>query len=249
MLAKNAKCVDAIYAAGGIISTTSTGTVVVLQKGIDYLKSVLVSSDESSDSESIEENVNNDTSLNESKSVGDDQDENTAAKQTAVFTLVGGAIAAVTFAMTPTVLCIAGFGSEGVAAGSFAAWWQSTMPLVAKGSVFSYLQSVTTASSGSMVGLQSISGFVTGSTGVSFLKRFFTNSQGSRSSNSDASAAATDVNEKYANAPWTFYIMCTAGKDMITNVTSTAIDKAVCLKNKGYEQLFGESKSEQMKVD
>ena len=49
---------------------------------------------------------------------------------------IGGVAA---YAFTPTMLCTAGFCHAGVAGGSFASWWQSTMPLVVKGSLFSSL--------------------------------------------------------------------------------------------------------------
>ena len=45
-------------------------------------------------------------------------------------------------AMTQAVLYAVGFTSVGVTQGSFAAWWQSTMPHVVKGSGFAMLQSI-----------------------------------------------------------------------------------------------------------
>ena len=52
---------------------------------------------------------------------------------------VGGA--GLAYAVTPAVLAVSGFGPAGVSGGSFAAWWQSTMPLVQGGSLFATLQS------------------------------------------------------------------------------------------------------------
>mmetsp|Transcript_61790 Transcript_61790/g.145681 ORF Transcript_61790/g.145681 Transcript_61790/m.145681 type:complete len:306 (+) Transcript_61790:97-1014(+) len=49
--------------------------------------------------------------------------------------------AAVAWILTPVVLWMAGFAEIGVAEGSYAAAWQSTMPLVAKRSLFAALQS------------------------------------------------------------------------------------------------------------
>lgn len=73
------------------------------------------------------------------------------------------------FVLTPLVLSMAGFSAVGPAAGSWAAAWQSTMPLVAQGSLFASLQSTamagvgaTTLISGSALG---------GATGVALLTR------------------------------------------------------------------------------
>mmetsp|Transcript_4763 Transcript_4763/g.7245 ORF Transcript_4763/g.7245 Transcript_4763/m.7245 type:complete len:222 (-) Transcript_4763:149-814(-) len=59
--------------------------------------------------------------------------------------------ATLSYTLTPMALCSAGFCSTGVAANSFASWWQSTMPLVAKGSLFSALQSIVTGTGTNMV--------------------------------------------------------------------------------------------------
>lgn len=70
-------------------------------------------------------------------------------------------------ALTPTALCAAGFCPVGVAGNSFASWWQSTMPLVAKGSLFSSLQSIamsSTAASTSTMGAGAVLGGIVGST-------------------------------------------------------------------------------------
>mmetsp|Transcript_14733 Transcript_14733/g.27988 ORF Transcript_14733/g.27988 Transcript_14733/m.27988 type:complete len:354 (-) Transcript_14733:82-1143(-) len=48
----------------------------------------------------------------------------------------------VAYALTPVAICAAGFCPAGVAGGSFASWWKSTMPLVAKGSLFAQLQAL-----------------------------------------------------------------------------------------------------------
>jgi hypothetical protein len=49
--------------------------------------------------------------------------------------IVGAAVTSI------AILSAAGFGAAGVAAGSFAAWWQSTYPLVPARSVFAFLTS------------------------------------------------------------------------------------------------------------
>lgn len=73
--------------------------------------------------------------------------------------------AAAAFA-TPTALFYAGFGPTGIVKGSIAAGWQSTMPLVAKGSTFAWLQSATMSGGFSMIKLQGIVGSLVGSIGV-----------------------------------------------------------------------------------
>ena len=68
---------------------------------------------------------------------------NVSSKCAAVLLASGTTLGAgVTYALTPAALCTAGFCAPGVAAGSFASWWQSTMPLVVKGSLFAKLQAI-----------------------------------------------------------------------------------------------------------
>eukprot|EP00550_Attheya_septentrionalis_P012353 CAMPEP_0198303952 /NCGR_PEP_ID=MMETSP1449-20131203/57151_1 /TAXON_ID=420275 /ORGANISM="Attheya septentrionalis, Strain CCMP2084" /LENGTH=218 /DNA_ID=CAMNT_0044006459 /DNA_START=104 /DNA_END=760 /DNA_ORIENTATION=- len=50
--------------------------------------------------------------------------------------------AGVAYTLTPAALCTAGFCAPGIAGSSFAAWWQSTIPLVVKGSLFAQLQAM-----------------------------------------------------------------------------------------------------------
>ena len=73
--------------------------------------------------------------------------------QCAAVLLVGaGAVGAtVALAVLPALLYIAGFSSGGVLANSFAAAWQSALPLVAQGSIFALLQSAAAGGSGSSV--------------------------------------------------------------------------------------------------
>jgi hypothetical protein len=52
------------------------------------------------------------------------------------------------FLLRSVLLWIRGFSAVGVTKGSFAAWWQSTMPLVAKGSIFAVLQSIAMGGTG-----------------------------------------------------------------------------------------------------
>lgn len=82
--------------------------------------------------------------------------------------LVGAGAA---YALTPAAMCSAGFCSAGIAKGSFAAWWQSTMPLVASGSLFAQLQSLTMASAG-MGEITFAAGAIGGLTGAAYLKDF-----------------------------------------------------------------------------
>ena len=70
----------------------------------------------------------------------------------AVLLMGGGVVGAIVATTVPAaVMYIIGLSPEGVIADSFAAAWQSTMPLVAKGSLFALLQSAATGGVGSEV--------------------------------------------------------------------------------------------------
>ena len=71
---------------------------------------------------------------------------------------MGGASLA--YSIAPA-LCTAGFCQAGVTQSSFAAWWQSTMPLISGGSLFAILQSIAMGGVGTNV---VVSGSVLGST-------------------------------------------------------------------------------------
>lgn len=76
-------------------------------------------------------------------------DVNMSSKCAAVLLTLGAtAGAGVAYATVPSTLCTLGFRQVGVAKGSFAAWWQSTLPLVHTGSLFAQLQSLAMAGSG-----------------------------------------------------------------------------------------------------
>ena len=72
----------------------------------------------------------------------------------AALLLVGGGVAgsaatlAVTNLLMPMWLCSSGFCAAGVKSGSLAAWWQSTMPLIASKSIFATLQSIAMSAGG-----------------------------------------------------------------------------------------------------
>ena len=74
----------------------------------------------------------------------DEEDSVAISPKCAAVIVSGGTAvgAGVTYALTPTALCTAGFCPSGIAPSSFASWWQSTMPLVKGGSIFATLQSV-----------------------------------------------------------------------------------------------------------
>lgn len=81
---------------------------------------------------------------------------------------VGGA--GITYAITPVALAAAGFGPIGVSASSFASWWQSTMPAIQSGSLFSALQSAAMTGVGTKV---TLAGGVLGSVvSTKFLNQF-----------------------------------------------------------------------------
>jgi hypothetical protein len=77
----------------------------------------------------------------------------TVTPSCAAVLLVGGGVAGAAVAATvlPAVMYMAGFSQGGVLAGSFAASWQSTMPVVAQGSLFAALQSAAAGGVGSTV--------------------------------------------------------------------------------------------------
>ena len=79
--------------------------------------------------------------------------------------------AGATYALTPAVMCTAGFCPTGVAGSSFASWWQSTMPLVKSGSLFAQLQSLAMGGAG-MGKVTIAAGAVGGITGLGYLKKF-----------------------------------------------------------------------------
>lgn len=73
------------------------------------------------------------------------------------------------YALTPAAICTAGFCPVGVTGGSFASWWQATMPLIAVGTNFAKLQALAMAGKG--IGSITLGGAtVGGATGVYFLK-------------------------------------------------------------------------------
>lgn len=91
-----------------------------------------------------------------------ENDADISPKCAAVLLLTGASGVAATMGLASVpLLSAAGFTPVGVAAGSFAAWWQSTYPLVAAGSLFSYLQSI--AMTGSVVTGSASLGAVLGS--------------------------------------------------------------------------------------
>ena len=60
-----------------------------------------------------------------------------------VLTLAGGGVGgALVWMVAGPFLSLVGFTATGVAQGSFAAWWQSTMPLISAGGLFASLQSI-----------------------------------------------------------------------------------------------------------
>jgi len=80
--------------------------------------------------------------------------------------VLGGTIA---YIATPALMCSIGFCQAGPVAGSLATWWQSTLPLVAKGSIFSTLQSAAMAGVGSQTIL--IGASVGGSSSAAMIER------------------------------------------------------------------------------
>lgn len=106
-----------------------------------------------------------------SSSNNDEEEEIPVSPECAAVLLVGGGtIGGTTIYMLATpLLAILGFTSTGVAGSSFAAWWQSTMPLIASGGLFATLQSIAMAGSGP--GIITVgAGFLGGAVSASYLK-------------------------------------------------------------------------------
>lgn len=82
-----------------------------------------------------------------------DEQELHISPEYAVVLLTAGAAAgtAASILLAGPVLSLFGFTSVGVAQGSFAAWWQSTLPLIKAGSLFASLQSIAMSGVGSTV--------------------------------------------------------------------------------------------------
>lgn len=78
----------------------------------------------------------------------------------ALLVIGAGAGGTILYFLTPAAMCTAGFCATGIAGNSFAAWWQSTMPLVVKGGLFATLQSIAmTGTGGSMtIGVGALGG-------------------------------------------------------------------------------------------
>jgi hypothetical protein len=73
----------------------------------------------------------------------ENEDITISAKCASVLVVAGTTLGAgATYVLTPVAICAAGFCPTGVAGGSFAAWFQSTMPLITKGSLFAQLQAL-----------------------------------------------------------------------------------------------------------
>lgn len=161
-----------------------------------------------------------------------DKDDKISDKCAAVLISIGGTTAAGAFMMTPTALCTAVFCSTGVAGGSFASWWQSMMPLVAKGSLFSYLQSIVMGGSGSMTILQSMIGLGAGSAGIVYLKRFCdyvdeTDPDSAVGKSFDATLSAVTAlvrTGEMIHAQCSASETCNAGKDKLMKAYNTAAD-------------------------
>lgn len=116
------------------------------------------------------------TSAGEQQPKDDDDDDNekgvNISRNCATVLLVtAGVSAGAISVLTPVAACTAGFCQAGVAGGSFAAWWQSTMPLVAKGSLFAKLQALAMSGSG-MQGISVTAGALGGTVAAGYVEEF-----------------------------------------------------------------------------
>jgi hypothetical protein len=105
-------------------------------------------------------------------SVGTSKEEDSVdvSPECAVVLVTAGSVAGglASFVLIEPLLFLVGFTGAGIAEGSFAAWWQSTMPNVMAGSLFSSLQSIT------MTGVESniiVSSSIGGAATASQLRR------------------------------------------------------------------------------
>lgn len=102
--------------------------------------------------------------------IQEEEDIQISAKCAAVLVVAGtGLGAGVAYTLTPAAICAAGFCPAGVAGGSFAAWWQSSIPLVAKGSLFAQLQALASAGVGTKA-VTVAGGLLGGTMGVNLLR-------------------------------------------------------------------------------
>lgn len=127
------------------------------------------------------ENINGDDTIhgkqseNNHRSEEDDFGEFHVSPKCAATLLVSGTAVGVVGAtvLTPAAFCTAGFCPTGIAAGSFASWWQSTMPLVVKNSLFAQLQSI--AMSAGTAQTLTLTGAALGSTvAATYIQQFCT---------------------------------------------------------------------------
>ena len=153
---------------------------------------------------------------------------NCAAVLLASGTTLGAGVA---YALTPAALCTAGFCAPGVAAGSFASWWQSTMPLVVKGSLFAKLQAIA---AGGVTGMgSSVAGAaVGGAVAASYLRDFcaFVDETDPESAMGRAFSASVSVvltaiaTKEELVAQCSSSVTCTAVTETVSEAGATAVE-------------------------
>jgi hypothetical protein len=160
-------------------------------------------------------------------------------KCAAVLLAAAGAAGVTVSTFTPAALCGAGFCSTGIASGSFASWWQSTLPIVAKGSVFSYLQSVAMGGTASTTALNAAALGV--GVGViafcTYVDEADPNSAAGRSFDATYYAVTTVIETaEQANAKCAASETCSAGMEMMTSAANVIFRTVSDVKKEVEEQ-------------
>ena len=103
---------------------------------------------------------------------GSDDTVNISPECASILILAGATGGALMSTLVNPLLASIGFTATGVTSGSFAAWWQSTMPLVSSGSLFASLQSIAMSGvSSNLVIASSVGGVATAKKLTEFCKR------------------------------------------------------------------------------
>ena len=130
--------------------------VVISTNSANNFGVAVVASVENGDSTSDSEDQNQSYNYSDEDTCTDDERVHVSPSCAVVLVVTGSAVGGLTsWALTGPLLAVLGFTSVGVAKGSFAAWWQSLMPLVMTGSLFSTLQSIAMAGVGSSIVISS----------------------------------------------------------------------------------------------
>ena len=150
--------------------------------------------------------------------------------------ITGGTLggASLAYSIAPA-LCTAGFCQAGVTKASFAAWWQSTMPLIAGGSLFATLQSIAMGGVGSNVAVSgSVVGGGLGLTFIPIICAYVDDPDSSMASVFDANLAAVNgakVATDKAKAACSSSETCSAAADFAQTTKETLSSSASSMRS------------------